>query len=319
MTGVSGKPLRDGTAPVTVTLDAPPVAGGPMPTISPRVAGTWTTSGREELFTAASTLEPCATYHLSVPAGTTATGHAPLGRVHRATLQIACPSPLALQQALARLAYLPFKMVTRYGKINVGGPITRALAARHAFLPPSGHLAKTVKDVPPFQQGTLDPTTVGALEVFQEHHGQAPSGVADEQTWAALLAAETVDRRNPHPYTWVSVSEASPETLEVHVGHHVALMTAANTGVPGAPTALGTFPIYARYTSTTMTGTNPDGSHYSDPGVPWVNYFNGGDAVHGFIRPGYGWPQSDGCVELPIPTAAAVYPMLQIGDIVNVT
>ena len=31
-----------------------------------------------------------------------------------------------------------------------------------------------------------------------------------------------------------------------------------------------------------MSGTNPDGSHYSDPGVPYVAYFNGGDAVHGF-------------------------------------
>ncbi len=58
-----------------------------------------------------------------------------------------------------------------------------------------------------------------------------------------------------------------------------------NTGVPGATTQQGTFPIYARFTSTTMSGTNPDGSKYSDPGVPWVNYFNGGDAVHGFPAP----------------------------------
>ena len=37
-----------------------------------------------------------------------------------------------------------------------------------------------------------------------------------------------------------------------------------------------------------MSGTNPDGSHYSDPGVPWVSYFNGGDALHGFLRASYG-------------------------------
>ena len=48
-----------------------------------------------------------------------------------------------------------------------------------------------------------------------------------------------------------------------------------------------------------MEGTNPDGSHYNDVGVPWVNYFSGGDAIHGFVRPGYGWPQSLGCVEVP--------------------
>ena len=33
-----------------------------------------------------------------------------------------------------------------------------------------------------------------------------------------------------------------------------------------------------------MSGTNPDGSHYTDPGIPCVSYFNGGDALHGFIR-----------------------------------
>ncbi len=57
-----------------------------------------------------------------------------------------------------------------------------------------------------------------------------------------------------------------------------------------------------------MTGTDPDGVHYVAPDVPWVNYFNGGDAVHGYPRASYGFPQSNGCVELPIETAAAVLP-----------
>jgi lipoprotein-anchoring transpeptidase ErfK/SrfK len=67
-----------------------------------------------------------------------------------------------------------------------------------------------------------------------------------------------------------------------------------------------------------MSGTNPDGSHYNDPGVPWVSYFNGGDAVHGFLRGSYGTPQSLGCVELPIATAQRVYSKLALGDIVVV-
>ena len=33
-----------------------------------------------------------------------------------------------------------------------------------------------------------------------------------------------------------------------------------------------------------MSGTNPDGSHYNDPGVRWISYFNGGDAIHAFPR-----------------------------------
>ena len=77
-----------------------------------------------------------------------------------------------------------------------------------------------------------------------------------------------------------------------------------------APTADGTFPVYASATrSTTMSGTNPDGSHYVDPGIPWVSYFNGGDALHGFVRASYGFPQSDGCVEMPPANAAVVFPL----------
>ena len=37
------------------------------------------------------------------------------------------------------------------------------------------------------------------------------------------------------------------------------------------PTELGTYPVYERFLSTTMTGTNPDGTHYSDPDIPWVS------------------------------------------------
>ena len=67
-----------------------------------------------------------------------------------------------------------------------------------------------------------------------------------------------------------------------------------------------------------MSGTNVDGSHYVDPGIPYVSYFNGGDALHGYIRAGYGYPQSNGCVEMPYSEAAAVYPYTPIGTLVQV-
>ncbi len=56
-----------------------------------------------------------------------------------------------------------------------------------------------------------------------------------------------------------------------------------------------------------MVGTDPDGYHYDVTGVPWVAYFNGGDAVHGYWRYGYGYPQSNGCVELPVDNAQVVW------------
>ena len=63
--------------------------------------------------------------------------------------------------------------------------------------------------------------------------------------------------------------------------------------------------------------TNPDGSKYADP-VSWISYFNGGDAVHYFERPAYGYYQSLGCVELPPTTAQYIWPYLTYGTLVTV-
>jgi peptidoglycan hydrolase-like protein with peptidoglycan-binding domain len=187
-----------------------------------------------------------------------------------------------------------------------------------AFDPSSDSPRARVHDAPPLEYGQLDETTKGAVMVFQSEHEIEPTGTPEAATWKALLRAAEKHERSSDPYTFVTVSESIPETLEVHHGSHIVLSTPANTGVAGAETAQGIFPIFSRFTSTTIVGTNPDGSKYSDPGVPWVNYFNGGDAVHGFPRGSYGTPQSNGCVELPIETAQTVYGMLKIGDIVEV-
>ena len=67
-----------------------------------------------------------------------------------------------------------------------------------------------------------------------------------------------------------------------------------------------------------MKGTNPDGSTYDDPNVPWASYFNGGDALHGFVRAKYGFPQSNGCVEMTVANAGMLWPLTPIGTLVTV-
>ncbi|HEX4245085.1 MAG TPA: L,D-transpeptidase, partial [Acidimicrobiales bacterium] len=120
-------------------------------------------------------------------------------------------------------------------------------------------------------------------------------------------------------YNYVYVSQVVPQTTTVYSNGAAVYTTPSNTGVAAAPTASGTFPVYIRYTTTTMSGTNPDGSKYVDPGIPWVSYFNGGDALHGFDRSSYGTPQSVGCVEMPPANAAIVYPLTPIGTLVTVS
>jgi lipoprotein-anchoring transpeptidase ErfK/SrfK len=312
----------DGTAPLWVRLSGTPAPGSPRPTVSPKVAGVWSTNGDSEYFTPASTLEPCSTYELTIPAAIQATGQTPLGKTRTLALQVACPPVKAFQQALARLGYLPYTFRSIYGIHFPGGAETRSMAAHHAFHPPTGVMVANVHDAPPLDYGHLDETTQGALTIFEAAHGieaTESSSVSNTRIWESLLAAETAGRRDPSPYTFVTVSESEPETLEVHKGNHVVLSTPANTGVPGAETPQGIFPIYSRLTSTTMTGEDVDGTKYKVEDVPWVNYFNGGDAVHGYERASYGFPQSNGCVELPIEAAKTVFGMLALGDIVYIT
>jgi peptidoglycan hydrolase-like protein with peptidoglycan-binding domain len=310
--------IANGTDPLSVTLSAPVSPASPPPTLSPKVAGTWSIVGDSEVFTPVSTLQPCAHLTLTVWARTASTGHTELGRRQTLGLRVACPPLASLQQALARLGYLGAKFHPRYIVHIAAGAETRREAAEHAFHPPRGALVPDPSDAPAVQVGKLDATTRGALEIYQADRGLEASGEPNSATWASLLYDETNYRRDPHPYTWVSVTESLPETLEVHRGHRVVFTTPVNTGVPGAETELGTFPIYARYVSTTMSGTDVDGTKYDVPDVPWVNYFNGGDAVHGYPRASYGFPQSNGCVELPIEAAHTVFGMLAIGDIVEV-
>jgi len=322
LTALPDRTRVDGTAPLWVRLSGTPAPGSPHPTVSPAVAGAWITNGDSEYFTPASTLEPCTAYNLTIPAAIHATGQTPLGKTRMIALKVVCPPVKAFQQALARLGYLPYTFHSIYGIHLPDGRETRSMAAHYAFHPPTGVLRANVHDAPPLDYGQMDETTQGALTIFEAAHGieaSETSGVSDTRIWESLLAAETDGRRDPNPYTFVTVTESDPETLEVHKGNHVALSTPANTGVPGAETPTGIFPIFTRDVSTTMSGTDVDGTKYDIPDVPWVNYFNGGDAVHGYERGSYGFPQSNGCVELPIEAAKTVYGMLALGDIVYIT
>lgn len=104
-----------------------------------------------------------------------------------------------------------------------------------------------------------------------------------------------------------------PERLKVYKNGFVIFTALVNTGVPAAPTPHGTFYVYKKLVTMTMSGTNPDGSHYSDPGVPWVMYFQYGCAIHGFVRSHYGFAQSIGCVEMRPSKAQKLFPLIPVG------
>jgi peptidoglycan hydrolase-like protein with peptidoglycan-binding domain len=308
---VSIKPSKlSGTAAITVKFAAALAPNSPLPSLSPKVPGQWARKGSAAVFTPAGAYPPDTTVsvHLARKKG---------ARVKTiATRTTGNGSMLRVEQILARLHYLPITTAA-------ATQTTAAAEAVAVYNPPQGGFAWRYGNVPstlkqdwtPGKYGTL---VRGAIISFQHQANLPLDGLVGPKTWHALIKADLASQMDPDKYSFVSANLYLPQTLTVWVDGKTVLTSPVNGGVAGAPTPLGTFPVYERFTSATMQGTNPDGTKYNDPGVPWINYFSGGSAVHGFPRASYGFPQSVGCLELPIPTAAKVFTLIDYGTLVHV-
>jgi hypothetical protein len=169
-----------------------------------------------------------------------------------------------------------------------------------------------------WSEGNLNQITRGAVMMFQHDNDLDVDAIPGPRVWRALLTQAIAGKRRPGGYSYVYVHSSVPQSLTLWHNGQTILRSPGNTGVPAAPTQLGTFPVFEHIPIGTMSGTNPDGSHYNDPGIRWISYFNGGDAIHSFNRASFGTPQSLGCVELPLEAAAKVWPYTPIGTLVTV-
>jgi len=307
--------------PISLTFSKPVSAalGSARPPVSPITAGSW-----QQVSTHTIVFRPSgygyglgATVKIGLPAGVRLIGGQAGGAAEAGTWTVPAGSTLRLQQLLATLGYLPLRFSSATSVAST--PQAQEAAAIH---PPAGAFDWRYGNVPSALRGFWAPgsagtMTRGAVMAFENDHGLTPDGVAGQQVWRSLITAAGAGRVSSFGYTFVSVSEASQSLNLWHNGHTV-LTTPVNTGIASAPTATGTYPVFEHIASGTMSGTNPDGSHYNDQGIPWISYFNGGDALHGFTRAQYGSPQSLGCVEMPFSTAGKVWPYTPIGTLVHV-
>jgi hypothetical protein len=303
------------TISVDFSTDLAP--GSPMPTLTPAVAGQWVALSPSLLqFQATGPLVPGSTETITIPGGPTGVVGARGQHLPDSTTQsftVAPGSILRLQELLAELGYLP---LTFTPAAPVTSPAQEGNDQQGIFSWRWPDQAAALTSL--WTQGIDNVITRGAIMNYESQHGLKTDGEAGAQVWADLLSDVQTGRGNALTYDYVLVQKTSPETATVYVNGVTTYQTLVNTGVPGAPTESGTWPVYSRYLVTTMSGTNPDGTKYSDPGIPWVSYFHGGDALHGFIRGSYGHPQSDGCVEMPPANAKIVYPLTPIGTLVTV-
>ena len=315
----------NGAADIKIQFSAPLAAGSPRPTISPSVRGSWQGAGTSSLeFVPAAAFRQYSRVTVKIPGGLlgvrSASGSLLL---HTKVIHFRTGGyrPARLDQLLAQLGYLPLTWTPAPGaSVPAATDALGQLSA--AYSPPQGSYRWEPgypSQLRAFWQGGASSGLIikGAVMAFEFDHGIVMDGVAGPQVWRALLKAVATGQRNANGYTYAIAREANPETLTIWHNGRKVLHVLANTGIPVAPTTIGTAAVYVRYRNQIMKGTNPDGSKYADP-VQFVAYFRGGEAVHYFPRGSYGYPQSLGCVELDLNDAARAWPYLTYGSLVTV-
>jgi hypothetical protein len=310
------------TTPIELTFSQPvkAVLGATRPKLEPPTPGTWSQTAANVL-----TFRPAGPGFalgrpvvVTLPTRTDVLSVGKTQTLGTITWSVPVGSTLRLHQLLSELGYLPLAWQAD------GAPVAATAAAQKAAAlhAPAGTFSWRFTDTPEQLKQLWRPEvwtrmTQGAVMAFQSDHGLAVDGIPGPTTWHTLISA-ALKRETAHFYSYVVVHRTVPQTLTLWSDGHVILTARINTGVPAAPTPFGTHAVFEHIPVGTMRGRNPDGSRYVDPGIKWISYFNGGEAIHGFDRATYGYPQSVGCVEAPNETAAKIWPYTPIGTLVTV-
>ena len=299
-----------------------PVQASAMSHLQTSIAGTWRSVGSDTTeFIPAQTLLPDTTVTIKSPsslaAGPIATDGATLAKPIDLSWTSEGGSILRLQQVLASLGYLPLRWTPQASQTSLS-PV------QQLYSPVSGTFSPRYPNTPAslqssFQPGVDNRMTQGAMVAFERSNGMPAYTSIRPQLWPALLNAEASGLSNTKGYSYTTVSKTLPETITIWHDGSIVLHTLVNTGLPQTPTPDGTFFVYLRYPTQTMRGTNINGSYYVDHGVKWVNYIDGSVAIHGFVRASYGFPQSLGCIELPVSQAAIAWKWLHFGSLVSIS
>jgi lipoprotein-anchoring transpeptidase ErfK/SrfK len=110
------------------------------------------------------------------------------------------------------------------------------------------------------------------------------------------------------------VIDLSEQTLSAYQGDVRVLFSIVSTGKAATPTRPGEFAIYQKLKAQDMSGDD-----YNLPGVPWVMYYDGENAIHGaYWHANFGIPTSHGCTNMTIGDARALYTWAPEGTPVTV-
>lgn len=104
----------------------------------------------------------------------------------------------------------------------------------------------------------------------------------------------------------------SAQRLYVVEGNEVLLATPVSVGKASTPTPKGTFPVRAK-TANRRRASSP-GAGY--PMTYWIEFYGPAYGMHwGFLKP---YPNTAGCVRMPLKSAKKVFNLVRVGTPVNV-
>jgi lipoprotein-anchoring transpeptidase ErfK/SrfK len=317
-TPATGSPNVATNATISIRFSGPVRLSKVTPTLSPAVAGKWVQKNATTLsYDLDSPFVPSTHETLTIPGGPSGLegrDGVRLAASTTVTFNVAAGDLLRIQQLLAQLDFLPLSFT------HTGAAATRADLA----VDQTGSFAWRWPAAPTeltslWTQGSTNEITSAAIDAFENQNGLGVDGVPGPAMWTALINDTINHKVDATPYIYVLVSKTLPENLTLwNNGAAEYVGIPVNTGAPGADTTDGSYAVFEHVRFSDMKGTNPDGTTYNDPNVPYASYFNGGDALHGFIRASYGSPQSNGCVEMSYADAAMVWPLTPIGTLVTV-
>ena len=112
---------------------------------------------------------------------------------------------------------------------------------------------------------------------------------------------------------WIDIN-LSQQRITAYQGRTAVFSGLVSTGVAGKRTPTGRFAVRTKIPAQRMSGPG-----YNLPGVPYVMYFAGANAIHGaYWHNNFGRPMSHGCVNMRIPEAKWLYNWASIGTPVSV-
>lgn len=140
------------------------------------------------------------------------------------------------------------------------------------------------------------------LDTWPKNTKWGPKWVKLTDGWVPKGAVAIVEPR-PRPkrvgeddkYILVDLSE---QLTVAYDGGIPVYATIVSTGKTDAATPLGAWKVGTKHRSARMAGGTGASYHFLAD-VPWIQYYSGGYALHGaYWHNGFGWPRSQGCVNM---------------------